>query len=97
MAACTSVAATPVTRTRLLRACNHHGGAGHSQPLCDELDQRLIGAPIDRWRGERDLQRISVNAGDAALPRAGMYPHAEECAVFAVGNGECGHAGFCAA
>jgi hypothetical protein len=56
-------------------------GAGDVKFAGEEGDERLVGSAIGGRRGEGDLERAVVDAGDGVAPRSGMHADGEGAAV----------------
>src|SRR5262249_5555174 len=67
-----------------------NGGAGNLKQLSKEFDDCLVGAALQRWRGQGQLQGITHGSGDGVLARAGMDLHGEGGSFWALLNGDHG-------
>lgn len=56
-------------------------GARDAELGGEEGDESLVGSAISGRRGERDLERAVVDAGDGVLPRSGMHTNRDGAAV----------------
>lgn len=56
-------------------------GARDPEPLRHKSDERLIRPPVDRWRGDAELESVAVKSGRCRALRTGLDVQGESPAL----------------